>query len=187
MRDDSDHSGELAPPRWQRPVAVVVVLLAVLAGVSGFTFRYAQGLSYFSSDPRACANCHIMNTQYESWQKSSHHGVATCADCHLPHDFVRQYIAKAENGYHHSKGFTLQDFHEPIMIKQKNAGILQQSCLGCHADFVHDLLAAARAGDGAPSCVRCHASVGHGPRTGIGGSDRGEKEESSHAGTIHEQ
>ena len=42
---------------------------------------------------------------------------ASCVDCHLPHDFVGKYLAKADNGYHHSKGFTLQDFHEPILIK----------------------------------------------------------------------
>jgi cytochrome c nitrite reductase small subunit len=165
-----------------RLLTVVVLLGAVFAGVALFTFRYAYGLSYFSTDPRACANCHIMNTQYESWQHSSHHGVATCADCHLPHDFIGKYIAKAENGYHHSKGFTLQDFHEPIVIKAKNSRILQQSCLHCHEDVVHDLLDESRASEGTPTCVRCHAAVGHGPRTGIGGRDRGIDEELAAAG-----
>lgn len=180
-------AGERAS-RWQRPVALVAVLAAVFAGVSGFTFGYAEGLSYFSTDPRACANCHIMNQQYDSWQKASHHTVATCADCHLPHDFVAKYIAKAENGYHHSKGFTLQDFHEPIMIKEKNSRILQDSCLHCHADFVHELVTASRFDDEGPGCVRCHGAVGHGPRTGVGGPDRGQAQEvEHHALPIHEQ
>src|SRR5690606_24278392 len=95
-------------------VAAVVVALGVFAGVGLVTFDHAEGLSYFSTDPAACANCHIMQPQYDSWQNSSHHTVATCVDCHLPHDFIGKYRAKAENGYHHSVGFTFQNFHEPI-------------------------------------------------------------------------
>ena len=72
----------------------------------------------------ACINCHIMQPQFDSWQKASHHTFATCVDCHLPHDFVGKYIAKAENGYLHSRAFTLQDFAEPIRITAKNSRIL---------------------------------------------------------------
>ena len=81
-----------------------------------------------------------MNDQYASWSRGPHHGDARCVDCHLPHEFIGKYLAKAENGYHHSKGFTLQDFHEPILIKPRNAQILQDNCLRCHGDFVHDVL-----------------------------------------------
>jgi cytochrome c nitrite reductase small subunit len=133
-------------------------------GVGFFTFGYAQGLSYFSSDPRACANCHIMNDQYASWQKGPHHGDAVCVDCHLPHTGVAKLMAKASNGYHHSKGFTLQDFHEPIMIKPGNARILQDNCLRCHGDFVHDVVAGSTTDRNAVLCVHCHRGVGHGAR-----------------------
>lgn len=147
----------------------LAVVLGVLAGVGGYTFEYAEGLSYFSTDPAACANCHIMQPQYDSWQKSSHHAVASCVDCHLPHTFFAKYIAKAENGYHHSKGFTFQDFHEPIMIKEKNAKILQANCIDCHQQMVHELVPAATTGPEAVSCVHCHQDVGHGPTAGMGG------------------
>ncbi|HSQ68820.1 MAG TPA: NapC/NirT family cytochrome c, partial [Steroidobacteraceae bacterium] len=100
-------------------VGILAVLAGILLGIGGYTFLYAGGFSYLSSDPEACMNCHIMRPQFDSWQKGSHHAVAKCVDCHLPHDFVGKYLAKSENGYHHSKGFTLQDFHEPIMIKAK--------------------------------------------------------------------
>jgi cytochrome c nitrite reductase small subunit len=141
--------------------------LAVAIGVGIATFRYAEGLSYLSSDPAACANCHIMWPQYESWQKSSHKSVAGCVDCHLPHDFIGKYLAKAENGWNHSRAFTLQNFREPISVHAKNAAILQESCLYCHGDFVH-----AQVGDraaAAPRCVHCHATVGHGEPVGLGG------------------
>ena len=147
----------------ERSTIVLSVLLGAFLGVSAFTFRYAEGLSYFSTDPRACVNCHIMQPQFDSWQKASHHGFATCVDCHLPHDFVGKTIAKASNGYHHSKGFTLQDFHEPIRIKPKNSRILQVNCTGCHQELVGDIIAHGSAGDETNNCVRCHAGVGHGP------------------------
>jgi cytochrome c nitrite reductase small subunit len=102
-------------------------------------------------------------TVYDSWQKASHHAHAKCIDCHLPHDLVGKYIAKVENGFWHSKGFTLQDFHEPIRIKPRNARLLQVNCLGCHGDVVHDIVQLGSAGDESNACVRCHAAVGHGP------------------------
>jgi len=161
-----------------KKVIVLGVLLGVFVGTGAFTFRYAEGLSYFSTDPKACMNCHIMTPQYESWQKSSHHHVAGCVDCHLPHTFIAKYIAKAENGYHHSKGFTLQDFHEPIMIKGKNKQILQHNCVDCHSDMTHEMFKRDVSDPDAVSCIHCHASVGHGALpTSIGGKDLGEKRE----------
>jgi cytochrome c nitrite reductase small subunit len=143
---------------------VLATVLGVLLGLGLFTFNYAEGFSYFSSDPKACVNCHIMRDQYDSWRKSSHHAAAVCVDCHLPHELVPKLIAKSDNGYRHSKGFTLQDFHEPIMITPRNAEILQENCLRCHGDLVHDLVAGATSAKGAIKCVQCHGSVGHGPQ-----------------------
>jgi cytochrome c nitrite reductase small subunit len=144
----------------------LAVLFGLLFGVGGFTFLYAEGLSYMSSDAKVCVNCHIMQPQYDSWQKSSHHAVAACVDCHLPHGFFGKWFAKAENGFHHSKAFTLQDFHEPIMMSAKNSRILQESCVSCHRSLMHQQLAGA---DGAREvrCVHCHRSVGHGEATGL--------------------
>jgi cytochrome c nitrite reductase small subunit len=143
---------------------VLATVLGVLLGLGLFTFNYAEGFSYFSSDPKACVNCHIMRDQYDSWRKSSHHAAAVCVDCHLPQELVPKLIAKSDNGYRHSKGFTLQDFHEPIIITPRNTEILQDNCLRCHGDLVHDLVAGATSAKGAIKCVQCHGSVGHGPQ-----------------------
>jgi cytochrome c nitrite reductase small subunit len=156
------------------PVRTFAVLAAVsiglLAGVGIATVDYAEGTSYLSADPAACANCHIMQSQYDSWQKASHHTVAGCVDCHLPADFAGKYLAKAVNGWNHSKAFTLQDFPEPILITPRNAEILHDNCLRCHADLVH--AQASTFAEEAPRCVRCHATVGHGDRLGLGGPPR---------------
>ncbi len=164
---DTASNASAPPRRW--PLIALAIALGVLLGLAGFTFRYAEGLSYFSTDPRACTNCHIMRRQYDGWQKASHHGVATCADCHLPHTLFAKYRAKASNGWHHSKGFTLQDFEEPIRIKPANSAILQDNCLRCHEAMVHELVAGSRTDRDAVACVHCHASVGHGDRAGLGG------------------
>lgn len=147
---------------------LLTVLIGSFIGIGLYTFRYAEGLSYFSTDPKACMNCHIMKPQYDSWQKASHHATASCVECHLPHNLVEKYIAKADNGYRHSKGFTLQDFHEPIMITPRNSKILQDNCLRCHDGMVHGLAVLAHSGPIAVSCVHCHSTVGHGEKTGMG-------------------
>lgn len=156
-------------------LAVLGALVGVLLGVGGYTFFYAEGLSYMSSDPKVCVNCHIMQPQFDSWQKSSHHAVARCVDCHLPHGFVGKYVAKAENGWHHSRGFTLQDFDEPIRIKAKNARVLQQNCLACHADLVHELVGGVNGDPDEVQCVHCHSGVGHGESAGLGGPARADE------------
>jgi len=150
--------------RQNRVVLALALLAGAVVGLCVFTFRYAEGLSYFSTDPRACANCHIMNDQFASWSRGPHHGDAGCVDCHLPHDFIGKYLAKAINGYHHSKGFTLQDFHEPILIKPRNADILQANCVRCHGDFVHEALLGGDPPREEQRCVHCHRSAGHGAR-----------------------
>jgi cytochrome c nitrite reductase small subunit len=151
-------------PLTSKALVIAAITVGVLLGLGLFTFIYAEGLSYFGTDPKACANCHIMGPRYDSWVKSSHHIVAVCTDCHLPKSTVPKLVAKAVNGYHHSKGFTLQDFHEPILIKPHNARILQEACLGCHGGLVHDIVAGSTTDANAVRCVHCHVSVGHGPQ-----------------------
>ena len=138
-------------------------------GLGGYVFRYAEGLSYFGTEPSACANCHIMQPQFDAWQKGSHHGTAVCVDCHLPHDFVRKYLVKTENGYRHGKLFTTQTFVEPIVVQAHGREILEENCLRCHESLVAEL--SPRSGDKQHgiSCVRCHSSVGHGDTARLGG------------------
>jgi cytochrome c nitrite reductase small subunit len=140
---------------------LLCVLVGIVLGTGAFTVHYAEGFSYLSSDPKACVNCHIMRDQYDGWQKASHHAVATCNDCHVPHEFVPKYLVKAENGLWHSKGFTFQDFPEPIRIRPVSLNILQANCVHCHHDLVNDILGH---GSESANCVHCHAAVGHGPQ-----------------------
>ena len=148
---------------------VLATVTGLGAGIGSYTFRYAEGLSYLSTDPKACVNCHIMRSQYDGWQKASHHTVAKCIDCHLPHDFIGKYVAKAENGFRHSKEFTLQTFDEPITIKARGKQILQANCVRCHEDMVQLLNMGSPEGPRLVECVHCHSGVGHGEHVGLGG------------------
>jgi len=100
-----------------RFASTAIVAAAALVGVAGglglYTFVYAKGYSYITNDPAACANCHVMNDQYDGWLKSSHRAVAVCNDCHVPHDLVGKYKTKGENGFWHSYYFTTQSFARP--------------------------------------------------------------------------
>jgi cytochrome c nitrite reductase small subunit len=141
------------------------VLLGIMLGLGYFTWSYAEGGSYFSNDPRACANCHVMRDYLNSWQKSSHKQVAMCNDCHTPHAFIPKYLAKAENGVRHSWKFSFQTYPERLQITQMNLDNLQGNCIGCHRDFVAEITRRTQHGfSPEQTCVHCHSDVGHGAR-----------------------
>jgi cytochrome c nitrite reductase small subunit len=180
---DAGVDGESCARRLKRIIVKterLLIIVAVLAsasigsliGVGGFTFVAAHGAAYLTDDPKACVNCHIMREQFDGWQHSSHHAGAVCNDCHLPHaNLGSKLMVKANNGYHHSRAFTLQDFPEPIRIKPGNAGVLEANCIRCHGAMTAEITAHGTLGvpsdptQGADlfGCVQCHQEVGHGP------------------------
>lgn len=139
---------------------VISVILGLATGLGSYTFIYAKGYAYLTNDPNACANCHIMQEQFDGWVKSSHRNVATCNDCHTPSGFVAKYANKASNGFWHSFGFTTGWFHEPIQIKPHNREITENACRKCHASIVEAIEP-----HGLPQnqldCLQCHRNVGH--------------------------
>jgi cytochrome c nitrite reductase small subunit len=139
---------------------ILATLIGLAAGVGGYTFVYARGYSYLTNDPAACANCHVMEDYYRSWLASSHRSVATCNDCHTPHNFVGKYATKASNGFWHSFAFTTGRFPEPLQITARNRRIARASCTGCHADVI-EAMDTGHKDAGAAACVRCHGAVGH--------------------------
>lgn len=144
------------------PATALSCLLGALLGAGVFTFSEAEGLSYLGNASETCANCHIMREHFDGWQKASHHAVATCNDCHVPHAFIPKYLVKGENGFSHSKAFTLQNFHEPIRIRPKSRRIVLRNCLRCHGEVAGEMLERSRQVSDGEACIRCHGHVGHG-------------------------
>ena len=139
----------------------LAVALGLVAGLGAFTFVYARGYSYLTNDPSACANCHIMREHFDAWAKSTHRAVASCNDCHTPHNLVGKYTVKARNGFWHSFYFTTGAYPDPLRITERNRDVTANACRYCHAEITHAIdNPGARAGQQS-NCVRCHQYVGH--------------------------
>ncbi len=148
-------------------------ILAFVAAVSIFVYLVvaSKALSYLSSDPIHCINCHAMNTQYATWQHSSHATRATCVECHLPRTgFIDKYMAKARDGFNHSVAFTFSTYGQVIQISENAADRVQVNCISCHATVSETLVSnSARYHhfeSGEPTvdrrCWDCHREVAHG-------------------------
>ena len=136
-------------------------VIGAATGVGTYTFVYAKGGSYLSDNAEACANCHVMQGHYDAWLKSSHKMVASCNDCHAPHDsVVNKLYCKGRNGFFHSLAFTTGDFDDRILIHDYNRKITENVCRKCHSSVVHQIDSLPTK-NGSMSCIRCHNSVGH--------------------------
>jgi len=133
-------------------------MLGVVLGLGGFTFLYAKGASYLSNDPAACVNCHVMKEQYTGWLRGPHHAVATCNDCHTPHNLLGKYAVKAENGFWHSFYFTTGNYPDVVRARPVSRRIVEDGCRHCHATIADDISAHDSA---SLSCLACHSRVGH--------------------------
>lgn len=141
------------------PTLGLLALLGILFGLSVYTFTYAEGASYFSEDPNACLNCHVMREQFDGWSRNSHQAVATCNDCHTPHAFPDKWVIKGVNGWNHSWAFTTGDFPNTIRIREFNAQIVQENCVQCHEVMVSNIHRDRVEPE--LTCAACHSNVGH--------------------------
>lgn len=139
----------------------LAAIIGVTAGFGAYTFLYARGASYFTDDPAACANCHVMRHHLDAWVKASHRTAATCNDCHTPPGFFAKYLTKASNGFWHSYAFTTGRFPDPLRIKPRNASVTELACRKCHLEIVAAIEGGFHRPEDRTSCVACHQTVGH--------------------------
>jgi len=93
-------------PCWRLPC---FLMLGVTAGMAFFVLHISRAASYMSDEPETCMNCHVMTTQYLTWQHSSHAQVATCNDCHVPHDSFMRFACFVANGVESQNGTNALD------------------------------------------------------------------------------
>ena len=150
-------------------IAVFAVLVTVF--VFANLVHESKMLSYLSSDPKVCVNCHPMTTHYETWQHSSHRNRATCVDCHLPRDsFVNKMLAKARDGYNHSVAMTFKTYGPNLRVSNDAARRIQDNCIICHREVVSQMLINsalhAKVADSTVQmgrrCWECHRGLPHG-------------------------
>ena len=161
----------LRPPSYW--LFYVNLLIAFFVGIFIYTLYVSNAVSYLSDDPETCVNCHVMRSEFATWQHSSHREVAVCNDCHVPHNnVVNKYFFKAKDGLRHATMFTFR--MEPQVIKMHEAGqaVVQKNCQGCHQNVNRDVgllnvtLEDKLHGEG-KLCWDCHREVPHGRVKGL--------------------
>lgn len=153
--------------------ATLSVVMAV--GLFAYVVKASNMISYLSSDPKVCINCHAMNTHYATWQHSSHRNKATCVDCHLPRDsFTNKMMAKSRDGFKHSVAMTLHSYGLNIRASEDASKRIQENCITCHKEIVSQMVINSGLYGGNTTgttvdrqCWDCHRDVPHGVNTNL--------------------
>ena len=146
-------------------IPIVAIVVAALA--MGYFAFVTEAASYGGSAPETCANCHVMDSQYESWYHGAHENWAKCTDCHLPHDnFAVYYAEKGRQGAKDVYAFVTGNIPVAIRASDKTKGIVQENCVHCHEDSVESILMGAQPFD--RYCWDCHRDIAHNARGGSG-------------------
>ncbi|MEM1137088.1 MAG: cytochrome c nitrite reductase small subunit [Bacteroidota bacterium] len=155
----------IPPKNWQIPV---IILLGAVVGLAFYMVNAANVTSYLTDNPRACINCHVMTTEYITWNHSAHREVATCNDCHVPHENVlKQYAFKAKDGLYHATIYTLRAEPQAIIMHEAGREVVQNNCIRCHAGQVIDTKTTAFTASHTKdrldrTCWECHRETPHG-------------------------
>ncbi|PKQ68229.1 cytochrome c nitrite reductase small subunit [Labilibaculum manganireducens] len=153
------------PPQWKLPV---LVSLGIFVGLGFYVLYLSKAASYLSDNPETCVNCHVMAPQFATYQHSSHREVATCNDCHVPHNNVfNKYFFKAKDGLRHASMFALRMEPEVIFILEEGKKVVHNNCIRCHSQTLTDPKLASQVPMHAYNtqdrvCWECHREVPHG-------------------------
>lgn len=145
-----------------------MLLIGIMIGLLLQILYISNAVSYLSDDPTACVNCHIMSSQFATWERGSHGKVTTCNDCHVPQDnFFRKYYFKASDGLRHATMFTLRLEPQVIQIKDAGKKAVQENCIRCHTNNIHPISVRAISSkaiidEGDRYCWDCHRETPHG-------------------------
>jgi cytochrome c nitrite reductase small subunit len=135
-------------------------MLGLILGLFVLAVRVGNAVSYMTDEPEACINCHIMTPYYAGWSRSGHQTVATCNDCHVPHENpAKGYAFKAMDGSRHAAIFTLRLEPQVYELTDLAASVVQGNCIRCHEQQVQVLDMGS-----APEkrCWECHRETPHG-------------------------
>ena len=139
----------------------IAIAAAVMA--LGFFVYVTDAPAYGGSDSETCANCHVMDSQYENWFHAPHERVTECVDCHLPHENIAvYYFEKGRQGAKDVYAFTTGNIPVAIRASEKTKGIIQSNCIRCHEATVESVVMGAQPFE--RYCWACHRDVSHGSR-----------------------
>ena len=141
---------------------LLIGLLAFAFALGVFTW-VSEAPAYAGHAPETCANCHVMDSQYENWFHAPHRSWATCSDCHIPHDnFLSYWFYKGKSGMRDVYSFVTLSYPAAIRANEETRGIVQENCIRCHLDTVESIITAAMPLE--RNCWDCHRTAAHGER-----------------------
>jgi cytochrome c nitrite reductase small subunit len=152
--------------KWQ---VTICIFLGIALGTGVITAHLGNAMSYLSTEPETCMNCHVMTDAYASWQRGSHGKTAVCVDCHVPHSNPVAMLAfKGMDGMKHSYVFTTRTEPQVLRLSKAAIPVVQANCLKCHKSHF-DMIRLA--GPKERKCWDCHSNV-HGEVHGLSASPR---------------
>ena len=145
----------MLPPKKKKHWKVLGLLIVAAIAVGGFVSFGPPGLYARSGTPEFCAQCHVMEAQYEDWFHNGGHRRQKCIDCHLPNDsMARHLVLKGMTGMWDSYVFYSGRVPDTIKITEKGAAIVQENCNRCHEQIV-SMIKEDR------NCWTCHRRLSH--------------------------
>jgi cytochrome c-type protein NapC len=161
---------------------VCIGLAAVMSAAIAFvlldaTFEYTNRLTF-------CTSCHSMDINYQEYQQTPHYKNAsgvqtTCADCHVPKDFLAKFKAKAialKEVYHEVAGtigseekFEARRWELANLVWSRMRANDSRECRGCHNYNSMDWEAQdyrtrnkhKNADAKGKTCIDCHSGIVH--------------------------
>lgn len=174
---------------WRWLITPLMFGIPVGAFIALFLFISFHGVMYISNQNGFCFSCHLsMDTIVQEYKVSSHYIEnsetgevevhATCADCHVPNDFVGKVkvkiLALADIYYMLEGRITKQNFeqHRSRLAEKVWQDMLasdSQTCRDCHqgdnfileqqpqrAKLNHQLMESRN-----ETCIDCHTGIAH--------------------------
>jgi cytochrome c nitrite reductase small subunit len=123
----------LTQHRWKILLGVIV-----LGGALGMFLAFGPPqLMAQTETPLFCSSCHVMQTEFQAWQRVGAHRTIRCVDCHLPHQNMPvYYVWKSIDGMKDVIVFYSGQTPERITISKRQEGVVQANCIRCHAGRV---------------------------------------------------
>ncbi len=141
---------------------IVLAIVSAIFALGYFTF-VSDAAAYGGNAPETCANCHVMDSQYENWYHGAHENFAKCTDRQLTHDnFAVYYAEKGRQGAKDTFAFVTGRIPVAIRANEKTKGIIQANCIHCHEDAAETVVMGAQPFD--RYCWDCHRDIAHGTR-----------------------
>ncbi|KJS21391.1 MAG: cytochrome C nitrite reductase [Clostridiaceae bacterium BRH_c20a] len=142
-----------------------LILILISLGLLSILAVKLPPLNNMLDGPEFCGSCHFMEPWVETWYHSAHREVASCGDCHIPHDLVRGAFYKAYTGSRDALETITGQIPRSFLISGHGSEVVHENCLSCHSDLLR-IVGDTKDEEGV-YCFRCHRNTPHPPPLGM--------------------